>query len=124
MASPEQSTGSRPSFYSNAAAVDIALDENATRSLTTKATAHLKTMMSKSLQPSGNIDVFYDKRTPIAMVLAEAYRQAAPQAKVIDFHSWHPDDVKLHLSADLKAGDLVVLVQSENFNLNEYVSLP
>ena len=118
----ERTASPRPSMYVAAATIDTSLDATAARALSARAAGHLQRMMSKSLKPSGKIAVFYDTRTPIANLLAEAYRQAAPQATVIDFHSWHPDDVKLHLSADLQAGDLVVLIQSENFNLNECAS--
>lgn len=111
----------RPSRYGVAAANVADLDDHTARDLTAKAATHLRRMLNQSLKPTGKIDVYYDTRTPLSKLLANAYREAAPEANVTDFFSQHPDDVKLHLSADLQAGDLVVLIQSENFNLNECV---
>ncbi len=63
--------------------------------------------------------VVFDQRSPLAEVLASAYRAALPEGRFIDFDTVQPDAV-LAAFQQLQAGDLVVLVQTTSFRLNEY----
>lgn len=61
----------------------------------------------------------YDLQSPLSRVLAEAYKAVLPQARILDFDQAGPDATKDALNA-CQAGDLVVMVQSTNFRLNEF----
>ena len=61
----------------------------------------------------------FDRRTPLAATLTEAYRRNLPQARLIDFDCVAPDAVLAAFRA-LPAGALVVLVQSTNFRLEAF----
>jgi leucyl aminopeptidase (aminopeptidase T) len=63
--------------------------------------------------------VVFDLRSPLAEVLAAAYRAALPAGRFIDFDTVQPEAV-LAAFQQLQAGDLVVLVQTTSFRLNEY----
>lgn len=63
--------------------------------------------------------VVFDTRTPLARILTEAYRAALPQAAFLDFDAAAPASV-LEEIARLSPKDLVVLIQSSNFRLNEF----
>ncbi|HEY1148419.1 MAG TPA: hypothetical protein VGF27_07585 [Pseudoduganella sp.] len=63
--------------------------------------------------------VVYDRRSPLNEVLTEAYRRALPEGRFIDFDSVAPEEV-LSAFAALQAKDLVVLIQTSSFRLNEY----
>ena len=63
--------------------------------------------------------VVSDRRSPLAEVLAAAYQSALPGGRFIDFDAVQPGDV-LAAFEQLQAGDLVVLVQTTSFRLNEY----
>jgi len=63
--------------------------------------------------------VVYDRRSPLNEVLTEAYRRALPEGRFIDFDSVEPQQV-LDAFAALQARDLVVLVQTTSFRLNDY----
>jgi len=63
--------------------------------------------------------VVYDRRSPLNEVLTEAYRRALPDGRFIDFDSVGPQEV-LSAFAALQARDLVVLIQTSSFRLNEY----
>jgi leucyl aminopeptidase (aminopeptidase T) len=63
--------------------------------------------------------VVYDCRSPLNAVLTEAYRHALPEARFIDFDSVEPQQV-LDAFASLQAKDLVVLIQTTSFRLNDY----
>ena len=66
-----------------------------------------------------NALVVYDQRSPLARIIGQAYLNTLPRARAIDFDTVAPDAV-LAAIADLKPGDLVVLVQSTNFRLEAY----
>ena len=63
--------------------------------------------------------VVFDRRCPLNEVLTAAYRAALPHGEFIDFDSVQPGDV-LAAFERLGAGDLVVLVQTSSFRLNDY----
>jgi aminopeptidase len=63
--------------------------------------------------------IVYDTECELAKVLAAAYKQVLPSATFINFYETTPDDI-LKLFSELKAKDLVVLIQSTNFRLNAF----
>lgn len=63
--------------------------------------------------------VVYDRRTPFCSLLAEAAKAALPKATHIDFDAVNPEAILNAINA-LKPGDLVILLQSSNFRLNEF----
>ena len=63
--------------------------------------------------------VVCDKRSWLNVVLADAYRQALPDAAFIDFDDVTPETV-LAAFADMPAGSLVVLIQSTSFRLEAF----
>ncbi|MBV5321038.1 MAG: hypothetical protein JZU62_05085 [Sulfuricurvum sp.] len=66
-----------------------------------------------------NAVVVYDTRCLIATLLMEGYKRALPHARLIDFDSHEPQDVRAQLEA-LNPSDLVVLIQSTNFRLDAF----
>lgn len=63
--------------------------------------------------------VVYDRRSELNSVLTTAYRHALPDGAFIDFDTVAPEDVLAEFEK-LAAGDLVVLVQTTSFRLNDY----
>ncbi|WP_157670206.1 hypothetical protein [Chitinibacter sp. GC72] len=63
--------------------------------------------------------VIYDTECPLALVLADAYRAALPQAQVIEISTVDNDTVMAAFAAQ-PAGALVVLIQSTHFRLDAY----
>ncbi|MCX6780552.1 MAG: hypothetical protein NT003_00305, partial [Candidatus Magasanikbacteria bacterium] len=71
------------------------------------------------LTPTEQAYVIFDTEAPLAQILLEGYRNAIPNATFIDFSSTSADAI-LALFNSCKPGDLVVLLQSSNFRLNEF----
>jgi aminopeptidase len=68
---------------------------------------------------SKNIVVIFDTVHPLAQVLLGAYKIALPKAKYIEFN----DDIKEQLLEEfdnLEPNDLVVMIQSSNFRINDF----
>jgi len=63
--------------------------------------------------------VIFDTHSPLAQILTEAYRQAVPDGLFLDFENITPDEIRAQIN-QLSPGDLVILVQSSNFRLNEF----
>lgn len=63
--------------------------------------------------------VVFDARTPLARLVTAAYRAALPDATHLDFEASSKDGVMAAIDA-LSPGDLVVLIQSSNFRLDEF----
>lgn len=89
--------------------------------LTLMAAHHLQDIVREAIKhsPSEKTLVIFDTQSPLSRVLTEAYRRALPQATFVDFESEPPEEILARFDR-LKAGDLVVLVQSTNFRLNEF----
>lgn len=89
--------------------------------LVARAADHLSSIVSQAIRlgSSERILVVYDLGCELSRIMAAAYRKALPQADFLDFDAHAPADI---LSAMLTrpAGDLVILVQSTNFRLNEF----
>jgi aminopeptidase len=69
--------------------------------------------------PAGGAVVVYDSRSELSRILTEAYRTRLPSAVFLDFDAMAPESI-LSAFAPLRAGDLVVLVQSGNFRLEAF----
>lgn len=63
--------------------------------------------------------VIFDTTAPLTRILLEGYRAALPEGQFVDFATETPESVKA-LFETLTSGDLVVLLQSTNFRLNEF----
>lgn len=70
-------------------------------------------------QPPAKALLVVDNDSPLARLLADGYRTALPDATVLDFHATTPEAIRAAVDA-LAPGDLVVLVQSSSFRLNEF----
>ncbi len=86
-----------------------------------KLPSHLRTILSEIFHHSSEKTalIVYDESTPLAKLLAAAYLEILPQAQALNFDQ---TEVPVILKAleSLSAGDLVVLVQSTRFRLNEF----
>jgi aminopeptidase len=71
------------------------------------------------LKPTENALVIYDTEAPLTQIVLEGYRAALPHGKFVDFNTITPEHVRELIDA-CKPGDLVVLLQSTNFRLNEF----
>lgn len=63
--------------------------------------------------------VVYDTGCLLSNILAEAYKRCLPDAHFLDFNKETPEDI-LGILGELRASDLVALVQSKSFRLNEF----
>jgi len=63
--------------------------------------------------------IVHDTRTDLNRALTEAYRRVVPDAEFVDFDGTTPEQV-LAAFARLRAGDLVVLIQSTSFRLEAF----
>jgi aminopeptidase len=63
--------------------------------------------------------VVYDTETELSRILLEAYRTAIPTATFVDFNTCTKDEI-VAMFDGLSVRDLVVLIQSTNFRLNEF----
>ena len=86
-----------------------------------KAEGHLRDILTLSLEhgPDQSGVVVYDKRSPLARTLTDAYRRCLPQAIFLDFDAL-PAERVLASFDPLRPSDLVVLVQSANFRLEAF----
>src|SRR3990167_3166572 len=71
------------------------------------------------LQANENTLVIYDTEAHLTQIVLDGYREAIPQGEFLDFASVTPEQIMERISA-CKAGDLVVILQSTNFRLNEF----
>jgi hypothetical protein len=69
--------------------------------------------------PAHRALVVYDTRSELNAVLTQAYRRALPDGEFVDFDAVGPNDV-LAAFERLAPGDLVVLIQTTSFRLNDY----
>lgn len=63
--------------------------------------------------------VVFDRQSPLAQMLTDGYREVLPEAQMMDFDATSSNAVREAIDA-LSPGDLVVLVQSSSFRLNEF----
>ncbi|NRR28953.1 hypothetical protein HSX11_02030 [Oxalobacteraceae bacterium] len=85
------------------------------------AAGHVGDLLAMAIEytPAQAALIVYDTRCDLNLALTEAYRRAAPGARLLDFDSTTPEAV-LAAFAQLAAGDLVVLIQSGSFRLEAF----
>lgn len=86
-----------------------------------RAAAHLQDLLREAIKatPSQQTLVIFDEQNPLTRILTDAYRQAIPNGFFLNFDQTTPQDIIQRIDG-LNAGDLVILVQSANFRLNEF----
>jgi aminopeptidase len=89
--------------------------------LTQKAVGNIRDMVTIALEhqaPHAAL-VVYDTEDPLARILTEAYRRVLPEATYIDFGTKTREEI-IGAFDQLNPRDLVVLIQSSDFRLNEF----
>ncbi len=69
--------------------------------------------------PKAQSVVVYDTNCTLSAVLSQAYELSLPDAIMVDYHAYTPEDI-LAIFETLHPNDLVVLVQSTSFRLNAF----
>lgn len=89
--------------------------------LVQKASIYAKQIMEKSIkrEPTEAVLVVFDRQSGLSSIIADAYQLAIPDAEFVDFDTVKPDEILGKINA-LKPRDIVVLVQSTSFRLNEF----
>lgn len=85
------------------------------------AAGHLKDILLTAFEysPEQTAVIVYDQNSPLATILTAAYRACLPDATFIDFDAVAPAFI-LQTLEQLRASDLVILIQSTNFRLEAY----
>lgn len=85
------------------------------------ATQHLRDILSLAMMysPEHTALVISDTQCPLAVTLTAAYKRCLPHATFIDFESKTPEEL-IATFKTLKPSDLVILIQSTNFRLNDF----
>lgn len=92
-----------------------------TTQLTKTATTHIRNIVSIALEytpPAGAL-VVYDDENELTRIITSAYRVVLPDAHFVDFNA-HTKEEIIALFDALHPRDLVVLIQSTDFRLNEF----
>ncbi len=91
------------------------------QALIDKATTHIGDILLHAIEFSdaGKAVVIYDKDSPLAQVLTSAYQSNIPTGEFILFDESLQGDL-LEKIESLDSGDLVILVQTTSFRLNEF----
>jgi aminopeptidase len=86
-----------------------------------RAAQNITDILNLSIKHTSNKKslVIYDIQDGLTRILLEAYKISLPSAKFIDFDTLSKDDILLEFD-QLKASDLVVLLQSSNFRLDDF----
>lgn len=91
-------------------------------SIHTKAIQNIKDILSiciKHDQERENALVVYDNQFGLTDIVLAGYREALPSAHFINFDEMNKEEI-IHEFNQMKPKDLVVLIQSTNFLLNEF----
>jgi hypothetical protein len=85
------------------------------------AAGHIRDILAGAIKrvPSERVVVIYDRDCGLASLMADAYREAIPDGQFIDFADTTAESI-LKLIDALSPNDVVVLVQSTSFRLNEF----
>jgi hypothetical protein len=85
------------------------------------AAGHIRNILAKSIKrsPTERVLVVYDRQSGLSSLMADAYQLAIPDAVSLDFDVAGEAGVRAALD-ELKQGDVVILVQSTSFRLNEF----
>ncbi len=89
--------------------------------LVKRATKNIQDILAQSIEYTQEETalVVFDTKSGLTRILVEAYRTALPDARFIDFDTTPKEDIIAAFDA-LRPRDLVVLIQSDNFRLNEF----
>jgi hypothetical protein len=89
--------------------------------LLSAAEKHLRDILTLAFEhaPDRAAVVVHDARSELSGLIAGAYRRCLPAARFIDFDQVPAESIRAAFDA-LRAGDLVVLVQSTNFRLEAF----
>jgi hypothetical protein len=89
--------------------------------LTKEATKNVTDILAHAieLKPTEKALVIYDTENGLTNILTDAYRAALPTASFIDFNTKTKDEIIETCNA-MSERDLVVLIQSSNFRLDEF----
>lgn len=91
------------------------------RILVEKATKNIRDMLELSVEHNSSATalIIYDTKNGLTNILCEAYRQVLPNAVFKDFDTITKEEI-LELFSLLKPSDLVVLIQTSNFRLDDF----
>lgn len=83
--------------------------------------AHLRDILREAIRlaPTEKTIVIFDAQSPLARILTDGYRLAVPSATFVDFETMSAAQI-FQLIDTCTAGDLVVMIQSTNFRLDEF----
>lgn len=86
-----------------------------------QAADHLRDILREAIRlaPTEKAIVIFDTQSPLADILTEAYREAVPSGAFVEFEKLTPLEIFQRIDA-CTAGDLVVMIQSTNFRLDEF----
>jgi len=89
--------------------------------LTLKATQNVRDIVTIALEhePPEKAVVVYDTENELTRIITEAYRNVLPDAQFIDFNTRTREEIIATFDT-LAPRDLVVLIQSTDFRLNEF----
>ncbi len=89
--------------------------------LVEKATQNVRDILSEAIlyTSAERALVVYDTDSELAQILVQAYKNALPDARFVDFGQSHKDEI-IGLFNSLSPKDLVVLIQTSDFRLNEF----
>lgn len=90
-------------------------------SLCAMAVKHINDILSHAIMHDASRQalIVFDEQSPLAELLAAAYRQVLPQAQCLNFDKVTPETI-IETFNTLSPGDLVVLIQSTSFRLNAF----
>ncbi len=85
------------------------------------AAGHIRDILAGAIKrtPEERVIVIHDRESKLASIMTDAYREAIPDGQFINFAETNAAAI-LSLIDSLASGDLVILVQSANFRLNEF----
>ncbi len=90
--------------------------------LTKIATQNIKDILEYSIKFDPKIHqslIIFDTQNDLTKILTDSYRENLPNATFIDFDNTESSKIIASFN-DLKANDLVILLQSNNFRLDEF----
>lgn len=89
--------------------------------LSEKASGYVKNIMERSIKrkPEERVMVVFDRQSGLSRIMAEAYLTGIPDGEFIDFDQVTPEQILEKINS-LRPGDVVVLVQSTSFRLNQF----
>ena len=98
------------------------MQESKVTELINQAKQHVADIIAKAIEhkPHEGALVIYDTENGLTNILTEAYRAALPDATFIDFNTMKSKEETIAAINSMRAGDLVVLIQTSNFRLDDF----